>query len=290
MAIHVSFDDYLNAKIGDMQLINVDDVCMAIALSWAYDTEIPENIVTKKQMQLITLAQESDDFGDFDANTIETLKPVQNWLVNNICLAIQKKELKPLIIRLSFDGKVDSSNTYVHEDDISKWLAYRDIYGSMFSDGFNALKYWEKYIEPIYNTIRHSSYLLSDKINRCAIQNTDTDTSGSYESSYLNIRTRDNLERKVKFLEQQLHKQISPVNKHVERHAKNREQVLGAALSIIINFPEQCKNSTGKFEATKIRALIEEKALLFWPKTGEPILGTEKIEREIRKWINNIGE
>lgn len=77
---------------------------------------------------------------------------------------------------------------------------------------------------------------------------------------------------------------------NTERFAQNREQILGAALSVITQWTEQCKNSSGKFEATKIAKLIDEKSLLFWSETGEPPLSLEKMEREISKWINKTGK
>jgi hypothetical protein len=77
---------------------------------------------------------------------------------------------------------------------------------------------------------------------------------------------------------------------NTERFALNREQILGASLSVITQWPKQCQNSSGKFEATKIARLVDEKALLFWPETGEPPLSREKMEREISKWINKIGK
>jgi hypothetical protein len=73
-----------------------------------------------------------------------------------------------------------------------------------------------------------------------------------------------------------------------ENNALKREQILGAALSVLANWPEQCKNGQGKVEATKVRKLIEEKALLFWKETGDPPLSSETIEREIRKWLNTV--
>lgn len=76
------------------------------------------------------------------------------------------------------------------------------------------------------------------------------------------------------------------IHGNAERFAKYREEVLGAALSVIIQWPDQCKNNSGKFEATKIAYLIDQKSNLYWPDTGKPSLGLEKMEREISKWIN----
>lgn len=70
-----------------------------------------------------------------------------------------------------------------------------------------------------------------------------------------------------------------------ERFAKTREEVMGAALSVLAKWPDQCQSSSRKFVAAKIAALIDEKALLFWPLTGNPPLGREKIERNISEWL-----
>jgi hypothetical protein len=63
---------------------------------------------------------------------------------------------------------------------------------------------------------------------------------------------------------------------------------LGAALSAITHWTEQCKNNSGKFEAAKIARLVDAKSFLFWPETGEPPLNLQKMEREISKWINRV--
>lgn len=67
-----------------------------------------------------------------------------------------------------------------------------------------------------------------------------------------------------------------------------REEILGAAMTILSKWPDQCKNSSGKIQATKLRTLIEEKALLFWPETGSPPLKTEPIEKLLRSWLKKI--
>jgi hypothetical protein len=77
---------------------------------------------------------------------------------------------------------------------------------------------------------------------------------------------------------------------NTELNAQKREQILGAALSVVTQWADQCQNSSGKFEATKIAKLIDEKSPLFWSATGEPPLSLEKMEREISKWINKIGK
>jgi hypothetical protein len=71
-----------------------------------------------------------------------------------------------------------------------------------------------------------------------------------------------------------------------KRFASPREEILGAALSVIYNWPEQCQDSSGKLVGTKIAKLIELKFLSYWPTKNEPPLSREKMERNINEWIH----
>lgn len=80
------------------------------------------------------------------------------------------------------------------------------------------------------------------------------------------------------------------VHGNTEHNAKKREEVLGAALSVLSRWPDECKNRAGKIEATKIRELIEKKGYMFWRENGEPPLTTSEIEKLIRQWLKKTGE
>ena len=80
------------------------------------------------------------------------------------------------------------------------------------------------------------------------------------------------------------------INKHSERHAVNREQILGAAVSILARFPDACKSNNGKVQATKIRVQIEEKAQLFWEDSHEPPLTTSVIDELLRDWLKKTSD
>lgn len=115
--------------------------------------------------------------------------------------------------------------------------------------------------------------------------------SGLPEDSVLVVRT-DALREFEQLISDTDQDKNSPTKPHgnTEINAQKREQILGAAMSVLANWPEQCRNSAGKFEATKIATRIDEKSLLYWPKTGEPPLSREKMEREISKWIKMAGK
>lgn len=71
---------------------------------------------------------------------------------------------------------------------------------------------------------------------------------------------------------------------HEERHARNREQILGAALSVLAKWPDECRTDRGDPLASKIARMVESKAELFWS-DAKPPLKLETIEEHIRDWI-----
>ena len=73
-------------------------------------------------------------------------------------------------------------------------------------------------------------------------------------------------------------------NGHKERHAQNREQILGAALAVLAKWPDECRDSKGDPVASKIADLVEAKAHLFWL-DGQPPLKTDSIADHLREWI-----
>lgn len=70
-----------------------------------------------------------------------------------------------------------------------------------------------------------------------------------------------------------------------EYYAKNREEVLGAALSILAQYRPQCVSSKGKVQGAKIAKLIESKAGLFWPDLQDPPLDRETMPKIINEWL-----
>jgi hypothetical protein len=71
---------------------------------------------------------------------------------------------------------------------------------------------------------------------------------------------------------------------NAERHAANREQVLGAAFAVLAKWPEECKDAKGDPKASKIAALVDAKADLFWIDAQVP-LATDSIADHLRDWI-----
>jgi len=293
-----NFADYVNKVVGNLQLINIQDACIGVAVSLYHEYDIPDGILTKTQLKALKNAADVEGF-ELNAEFVEKLHPVRDWLVTHICQAVQKKEIKPLVLGLAMDGSVDPIRTYVPDGRVLQWLGYRGIQAETYNYEFGMWDQLEKSLTSIDENIIHESEWLSDTIN---YRNTYCAYPGDDEQELDFPGLRDKiykLESSIYRLEQEndklrLNNGKSPtpslINKYQERHAVKREGILGAALSVLASYPEQCKNKSGNIEATKIRAVIEEKALLFWPETGEPALSTEGTERLIREWLKKTGK
>ena len=68
--------------------------------------------------------------------------------------------------------------------------------------------------------------------------------------------------------------------------AARREAVLGAALALVANYPEQCVGQRGWVEAGPIARLIEQKSAL-WFDGGLPI-SVEEMTVLIEKWLKTL--
>lgn len=77
---------------------------------------------------------------------------------------------------------------------------------------------------------------------------------------------------------------------NVEINAQKRLEVLGAALSVLAEWPDQCKNLKGNIEISKISELVDSKALLFWPDTGVAPLSSRGIKDLISKWLKKTAK
>jgi hypothetical protein len=76
-----------------------------------------------------------------------------------------------------------------------------------------------------------------------------------------------------------------------ERHAANREEVLGAALAVLAAYPKECTDArNGKIAANKIADKIDDQGHKFW-NGGDMPLKKETVTEHIRKWLRKtVGE
>jgi len=59
-------------------------------------------------------------------------------------------------------------------------------------------------------------------------------------------------------------KPASPAHGNVERFASAREQVLKAALALVVHYPEECRSKDGRISGAGIVRMIEQKSPLWW--------------------------
>jgi hypothetical protein len=285
--IHAAFDDahlgrqhweFLYEKIGELPLQNLWDSCMVFAKVIVNEGSVPDCI---KGVDLNSLY---DDSVELDATReIELLTPIQQWLSDQVIKSIHTGEINSSLLGRFADGRIDPRRTYVDYDEIEKWLLCRGIN----TDGDASNDFFSHDLIDALNVI-HDAALSAAEMLKMKTYHPDfkipnNDTREHDHLLFENARLRrqiDNLPNR-----QQSHKKI---HGNTERFARNREQVLGAALHVLTHWPYKCQNSLGKFEATKIAEMIDSKSGLFWPETGEAPLNRQKMEREISKWINSV--
>ena len=273
------YEDFLYEMLGELPLLSLWDVCIVVARMMFYSGSVPDCI---KGMDLNLLHGTSNsDFYDNQA----ILKPIQSWLSEQIIKSIDNQEVCSKLLGRFADGKIDAKRTYVDFNQIDKWLMCRDI--TLDDDASNDFFIYDRLyaLKPVYNAALSASQILKTK---ACNPNFKIPINDSIENDQL-LFENDRLRRQI---EQIPSRQLNHKKTHgnAERFAEKREQVLGVALSVITQWPDQCRNSSGKFEARKIAKLIDQKSPIYWPLTGEPPLSLDKMEREISKWINGERE
>lgn len=71
-----------------------------------------------------------------------------------------------------------------------------------------------------------------------------------------------------------------------EANASKREEILGAAVAVIANFPDQCMWGE-KISGKRVYELINDKSPLWWD-SGEPPLKDEAAIKLINKWLKTL--
>lgn len=263
-------------------LVSIWDISFVFATDMFFDDTVPPSVKLKIKI---------NDFDDLTGEQAETLKegliPLQQWMAEQIIKDIELGLLQASVIHKSIDGKIKPKHSVV--ENLSAWAETRSI--------------------PLDNA--YEDFLLSSEI---AWDEINVRVDGMSKSLHLHIydcmyelnpdlhiedlgMDNDWLEAKIKKLKKKikkLEKSADIKNQRLERrgehHAKKREEVLGAALSVLIQWPDQCKNKQGKIQATKIAQLVDKKSSLFWEEPGDPPIGNAKIESLIREWINKTGK
>jgi hypothetical protein len=260
---------FLGKSLFEIPLLSLWDLCYLFARGMVDARSVPEKSIPDLDLKLLNEARESnsEDFPVF-------LRRIQRWLSNEIVKSIDKKEIELKIIGRFIDGDIDTKRTFIDINELYGWFASRNIYVSglqekLFSD-------YSRLLDRIRIDIFSVSRILESKIYDPDYEIPDI---ADMSPGYIVVKSEENNAPIT-----------DKVHGNAERFARNREEVLGVALSVVTQWPDQCKNDSGKFEATKIAKLIDEKSPIYWRKTGEPPLDREKMERELSKWINKTGK
>ncbi|MGZ8917660.1 MAG: hypothetical protein ACXW0T_05515, partial [Methylobacter sp.] len=108
---------------------------------------------------------------------------------------------------------------------------------------------------------------------------------GLPEDSVLVLRTEVLTDFTQRMLDSEAEKTTATkVHRNAEHHAAKREQVVGAAFAVLAKWPEECRDAKGDPVASKIAAMIDAQAHLFWP-DARPPLATDSIADHLREWI-----
>ena len=269
-------------SIETIDLISIWDISFVFAFDMFFDDTVPLSVKLKIK---------KDDFDELFDENAEILKkgliPLQEWVSEQIIKDIELGILEAKIISKSIDGKIKPKKSVV--ENLSGWAETRSIpLGAAYDDFVLSSEIaWDNVSVRIDEMSKSIHWHINDVMYEMDPIPYSEDIG--IEKDELDIENK-RLRKKIKKLKKLRGPQNQQPDGRGEHHAKNREQVLGAALSVLSNFPEQCRNNQGKVEATKVRQLIDDKAPLFWEEDNEPPLSIEVIERLIREWINKTGK
>jgi hypothetical protein len=73
---------------------------------------------------------------------------------------------------------------------------------------------------------------------------------------------------------------------NTEANASKREEILGAAVAIIANFPEECTHGKS-IVGTRVCKLMQSKAKTWWENEELP-LKHDTVTELINKWLNTL--
>jgi hypothetical protein len=271
-SLYELYDDYIYQTVMKIPLLNIWDMCAVAARDMFYNHTVPSCIKDFDKQALKKIKHT-------DKETIALLMPIQKWLSEQLIISINQKEVIPQLIGRTAEGKIDTKRTYIDLEQFHNWQYCRNLNAKPDEEDFEEDELLDKYIRKSVSFLR-GSIKAQASVLRAKIYLNDFNKPKVIQ---------DESNAKVRLALDDLSKKNVPTSKvpnaHSERHATNREQILGAALSVVTKFTVNCQNKEGKFEATKIAHMIDEKAYLYWRDTAEPPLSLSKMERIISDWL-----
>lgn len=272
-------------EIPDHAKIGLDHLLLA-QIQGEYIGRIKESNKDKSQNAMTSEErnhQRNARFAQLISELNVPLQPLQQWLADQICVAITKGEITPEILQKSLNGKIDPKRTYISTAIIEKWLATNrilpvlDDYDRDFSDADKLFKLIDRSKEYLTDKIYFEAKFLEIQIYNPDLSNPNRKDHNSFWHAYA---------QKLK------ERPCSPIKEkrihgNTEKNSKTKAEILSAALYVVNHYPDECmfKEDTKGLVATKIAKLIDEKSTLFWPELFEPPAARVTIENHIRKAI-----
>lgn len=281
-------------------LVSVWDSCFVIARDMFFGNVIPPSVkldikpddFSNAIQSVFKFLIQEEDFSDVEVIDTKKLKedllPLQKWLSDQAIKDIERGVLKADHISRTLEGDIDPRRTIV--SDIFEWAEGRTIPKDNAYDELLLINHYA------LSAIHDRTWLMSQYVQKMIYDSDEglfTDDLGllSEENADLIYENQRLTEEKARLiyenqrLLQEIENSDQPDDMRKDTWALKREPILGAAVYMMAKYPDQCRNSSGKYEATKIAVTIDEKALLFWP-TGEPPMKRGQMERLISKWLH----
>jgi hypothetical protein len=228
----------------------------------------------------------------------ELIEKIGASFLKSIVRAVENKELKTTTLRRYLSGEINCDQTTVSLDDLDAYytlmnLEQGDCYYRLAMYVNELLGFASQNIAP--SQISVTSFIL----NLPKVDQNDLELLNFNEDLENYQRFQDDEERaeiyelfkQIRF--PTLYKKSSSNQSNGKEHgnkirfSQSREEILGAALAVVTQFPELCKNKRGSIEASKVAKVIEQKAGLFW-EDYEPPLSLRATEELIRKWLRKV--
>ena len=121
------------------------------------------------------------------------------------------------------------------------------------------------------------------------LENAGTDTAAATPAEIVawtrrvGISLPDEFARLFEFIQGVLPRHEAPVEASLEQAAE-RELLLGAALTLVTRFPDECRDEHGFFDGGHIADLIIEKAALWFP-LEPPRATRDEIAAMLERWL-----
>jgi len=297
-------------EINDILLPPISEISVAIAYSLARTNELDLISNDSELNQSVTDHFKSSDIGCFSIKSRDVLQPFSKKIAQRLANDIEAGVIKARQERRDFDGKIALSKTAVMASVLTTWL---NIYSldrypiDPLSDllllpkklSRQAERARKHSIKTMYHD--HGGYapinkwfdwsiddICEDEEEALKIDMPDVDLELLFENQHLRIALSE-MDKSSSLSPSEAEANVK-IHGNSLRFSTQRQEVIGAALSCLAQFPEHCTNSQGKIVVSQLADIVSAKAPLFWRETGEPPLSDRNIRTLLSKWVKKAAQ